>query len=345
MSLIYNISKSKDVYKLEVSQETNYKLIYTSSNDEELITELDLDTNSSTYLNTLKDGNYTIRLNATGEDQVEHNITVTKYLQESINEDIYEILCNTCANDECYKTLSKQDKITLKNKNIFNKILTYQNIYISTYGDNYLSTFSNYLEKSSLLSKCNVQLKINDIYLHEIISGSSKSDEELFSIYLFIYWAGIYFLEKDLINSQDTEELEYLKDKFYYNEIINCSCDLCFNIQDLEEIFNTTLNILKIYSFQLNTIEENINDILDVNYDLDEHSEESILSGKNIKFNKIAKFGFLIENKQENPYQIFDMFNTDITNEFDYLYQNNKSYYLSKNYISHSNIYFKFVKN
>lgn len=345
MSIVYNINKSKDIYSLEVSQITDFKLLYTSDNKNELISEKTLSANSTTQLNTLKDGTYLLRLNAENEDEVTEEIQVIKYLQVSLVQDIYNILCDNCTSTNKCSSISKQDEKLLKNKNIFNKVLTYQNMYLSKYTEDYICNFAKFLESSTLLSKCNIQETVNNITTNERILGSSKYDERLTKTYLYIYWAGIYLLEKDLININDSEEFEFLKEKFKYNDVLNCSCELCFDIEDLENIFNMTLNVPKIYSFQLNSIEEDINDILDVNYDLDLHSEESMLTGKNIQFNKIAKFGFLVENKLENPYQIFDMFNTNVTSEFDYVYENNKSYYLSKNYISHSNIYFKFVKN
>ena len=71
-----------------------------------------------------------------------------------------------------------------------------------------------------------------------------------------------------------------------------------------------------------------------------------MLQGVNIDYNKVAKVGFLIKNLEENPYTIYDAFNNNITTDsFNYFFQDNISYYISKEYVSFSTLHFKFIKN
>lgn len=347
MSIAYNLTKALDIYELEVSQETDYKLVYTSDNKEELISNETLLANNKVSLNTLKDGKYRVVLNADNEEEVTQEIDVVKYLQNSIINDVVEILCGNCTESvSCSQTLSSYERRILESQNIFNKILSYQNIYIPKYGVDYLAIFSRYLEGAIALANCDTQNSINGIVAQEIVTGSSTFDVRMLKTHLFIYWAGLYFLEKSLVDPLDTEEVEFLKDKYQYSTVIDCTCDLCFNITDLENVYNETVNLVEINSYQLDTISEGIDDITNYNYNLVQYSEEVMLGGTEITYSKIGRVGFLIRNKEQNPYKILDILGADITDTvFDYVYQGGVSYYLSKEYVSFSTIYYKFVKN
>ena len=69
-------------------------------------------------------------------------------------------------------------------------------------------------------------------------------------------------------------------------------------------------------------------------------------TSENIEFKNIGRFGFVIKNKQINPYFIFDLLNLNIsTLTFDYVYDAGISYFVSKDYIVPSFNYFKFINN
>lgn len=64
-----------------------------------------------------------------------------------------------------------------------------------------------------------------------------------------------------------------------------------------------------------------------------------------VEYSKIGRIAFAVKNVPENTVKIFDVFNTDITDTvFDKYYNNdlNIQFFISKQYYSHSNIYFKF---
>lgn len=107
----------------------------------------------------------------------------------------------------------------------------------------------------------------------------------------------------------------------------------------------------KIHSFQFDSLTYNIDNIdlvTDEFLNLNglQHLEESLLAGKNIQYDKLGRIGFVIENLAMNPYTILDILNNDITTvTFDYVYDNNISYFVSKEFVTPSIIYFKFQKN
>jgi hypothetical protein len=234
MSIVHNITKSKDTYSLHVSQETEFKLIFISNNNEDIITNKTVKSNTNTILNIYKDGKYKVVLSKQSEDTVIEILFVTNFLLESMNSDILDLMCDPCGKN------SKCNDYDVTSRNIHNKLLSYNNIYLKEYGEGYTTTFLNYISEAVKITNCSLQNKINDIILEENIKGVKNEDKELFNIYLFIHWVGFYFSELKTIDTQDLEEIEFIKDKFNYNQIVSCSCDLCFNINELRDLFENT---------------------------------------------------------------------------------------------------------
>lgn len=109
---------------------------------------------------------------------------------------------------------------------------------------------------------------------------------------------------------------------------------------------------IEIYSFQFETLTDNITNVdklTDAFLDTNglQHTEESMLIGKNIDFSNVGRIGFIIKNTEDNPYDIYDILNNNITNiTFNTSYDsiNNIFYYVSKEYYVPSSLYFKFIK-
>lgn len=353
MAILYNITKTKDEYFLTVSQDTSYVIKYNTNQSFETVANKVLLANTTTTLLFPKDGSYTLELIKTGETTIIENFYIIYNLQKNLSTDIYHVLCNVpCTPTLTQHCLTEEEKKVLQVRNIFNKLLTYQSLYIPNYKVNYLTDFAYFLQQVVLLDKNLFQNSINEIVLKECIDICSPYNKDLFDLFLYFYWAGMYFIEENIINDLDTtdeiklEELKYLKEKFYYSCIVLKYINSNFNIVKLKTIFDNTMDIVEIYSYQLDSISENINDVINSNYHLTQYTETQMEEGVSIEFTKIAKIGFIVKNALENPYTILNSFDTDITNiSFDYVYQNNISYYISKEYVSHSNLYFKFVKN
>lgn len=128
-----------------------------------------------------------------------------------------------------------------------------------------------------------------------------------------------------------------------------------FRISDilkLSECCDEQSEVSDFFSFQFDSLTNNISntDLLTDSFLVDngeKHSQDSIENGKDFIFQKVGRYGFVVKNSPNNPYKIFDVLNNEVTNvAFDTLYdqQNRIFYYISKEYVAPSALYYKFVK-
>lgn len=112
---------------------------------------------------------------------------------------------------------------------------------------------------------------------------------------------------------------------------------------------------LMVYSFQFNDFDltsninsESIDNESFINSNGNLRNVNSLELGENIVFDRTSRFGFIIKNSDENEYSIFDFFNqnvTDIVFNKRYDSETRTLYFVSKEYIVPSTLYYKFVKN
>ncbi|SED10890.1 hypothetical protein SAMN04489761_4301 [Tenacibaculum sp. MAR_2009_124] len=110
---------------------------------------------------------------------------------------------------------------------------------------------------------------------------------------------------------------------------------------------------MEYYSFQFSEISKDITNITEIT-DLFlstngmSHTEDSMLAGKDFPFSNVARYGFVIKNLTPgNTIRIFNFFNTDVTTEvFSSSYDalNQTLYFVSKDYISPSQLFYKLLK-
>ena len=356
MAILYTFIKSLDNHIIEVSQITVYELFYLSDNSNALILSETLAVDTPITLTTVKDGQYKLILLAPGEPNVEILFDVIKYLQDSIIKDSMIILCDAI-NTDCKDTIisqciKKAAKDCLTHKSIFVKLLTFQTLYIPTYGVNYSLIFCNFLEEGALTYNCKLQTTINRILLEECVTGTVKDVTSLFKMFVALYWAGMYFIEKNLAFG-DSAQLTFIDTKFMYDCIVACLCNTCIDINELEAVFTIDPSLSEITFFQYDNTSDDINDIakltpayLDINGQVIE--ESALLAGVTIIFTNIGRIGFIITNVTPDKYSIYDVLNNDITDTvFDKVYDVNTltQTYCSKEFYVPSSVYFKFLIN
>lgn len=355
MAILYTLEKTLDEFVIEVSQITAYELRYISDNSDSLVEAKTLAIDTPITLTATKDGEYELTLIAEGETNVIRVFNVIKYLQNSIILETLNILCGEdlrgCNDAFTTACLTAAGKECLTHKAIFVKLLTFQTLYVPTYGTSYSLIFSNFLEEGANTYGCKLQTTINNILLQECVTGSVKDVKSLFRLYVALYWAGMYFIEENLATGDNTE-LAFIKTKFMYDCIVPCLCNLCIDINGLKEVFTVDPNIAKITSFQFDGTAYDITDVnlltpayLLLNGEI--HEEVDILAGKNITFNSLGRLGFVISNITPGTYLIYDILGNDITTTvFDVVYdtQSLTETFVSKEYYVPSTIYFKFIK-
>ena len=115
----------------------------------------------------------------------------------------------------------------------------------------------------------------------------------------------------------------------------------------IPKLCNVVVNLSEIYSFQYKDLNEEFRDLVHNGTDnLPLYTEEQMLSGVTITYDKIGKVGFIVKNNKENPYLIYDLLGINVTEIFfDYVFSEGISYYISKDYVTFSNVYYRFIKN
>ncbi len=354
MAIIYTLRKRQDEQVLMVSQDTRYTLTYTSDGSSEVIATDTLLSGESVDLLIPKDGAYSITLSAPEESNVTETFNVIKYLQDSIATAAFTLLCNCSQAYENTDCKTRSEKEAIAARGLATKVFTFQTNYIPLYGENFSSDFASFLEQGGTLFTCKLQTSINNLLREECVTGCIGDTSKLFKLHIILYWAGMYFTERALINTSDAADLAFLKAKFYYDDIVGCICECCVKIDELEALY-TIAPVVEtvIYSFQFTDTNSGIADIATV----DEaflatngllHTEESLITGKDIAFTGIARLGFSIATTTEEPYQIFDVLNNDITTTvFDRQYDAARElvFYVTKNIVVPSTVFFKFTKN
>lgn len=240
MPILREIIKNNEEYVLSVSQDTTYILNYILKNSKQEINSGVILENESITLSTIKDGEYELILSAENEEDITDTLKVIKNLQSSIILDVLTVICDYDAKySSSTNCLTKNAKELLQVRNIFNKILTYQSIYLADYGDSYLAAFNQYITRAIKLSNCDIQEQINSILIDECIGSSDSLNFKLFKSYIYLYWTGFYFTDIANIGVNNTDTKEYVDNKYFYNNITECSCCLCYDIAELKTIYDT----------------------------------------------------------------------------------------------------------
>lgn len=246
MAIIYNLKRSKDVYTLNVSQDTDFVLYSVCGGKETKVEEGDIIAADSFDLTTELDGLYKLVLSATGESDLSVNFTVSYHLQNSLILDIENILNGVTiskACDEAYNVCyGNKEKLFLQYKDIFVKMLTFQSLYFDSIDSALVAVFSNFISTSVLNDRCNFQNSINKILKEECIYGSSQSQTNLMIEYVSLYYYATYFIEKNLATG-DAEELEFIEQKFNTETVIpTISENSCIDYTQTETVFDEIIN-------------------------------------------------------------------------------------------------------
>lgn len=155
-------------------------------------------------------------------------------------------------------------------------------------------------------------------------------------------WAMISLIGN--MSSHEAQSLLYLYD--------NLECDIAMEMQS-ECVLKPEELMINVYDWQYGDTVSNIAiaQNIDQNY-LDDIATKSPIAdfnkGKTIAFNKIGRISFALQGAKNNEFRIYDILNQDITEVVFNNYYNDLlklDIYISKEFYSHSNMFFKFIKN
>ena len=208
--------------------------------------------------------------------------------------------------------------------------------------DHFISVVGS-LDKSYLHAKTYGKLNTSEIYilntiyniLNNFTNLTASQKNSLSLLYNHIYYNSsnickTYSINSNLINS---------KKSFIQNALIkartipsNSSSNIIYYWQ--EEDLNTTIEDIIPLTYNSSFFTSKSSDTYD--------NFENI--GKTINYSNVGRIGFYATESDNKSFIVTDILNNDVTNIFDiiYLSDSNATLFVSKNFYSNGNIFFKF---
>lgn len=349
----YDFVKKKDEFIFTPEQETTVTLYYVSSKSAIKITSYLVKETVSMTVPITKDGEYKLLLEVENRPTLEVYFTSFKNLQNSIIAKVKKVLC-PCGDCPC------EDKDFSIQRDTLTEVLAFQTLFLDSYGEDIPCTFTSFLNEAVKSAVCKIQDKINSLLLEEYVYGHMKKLGPLSNFYLGIYWAGMYFIEKQEAGT-DEDQQDFLLTKFRYKDITKCLCGLCISMEDLETIFNKDIvtpeepeepEELEVYYFQFDSLSLAIGDSALVTTDwlaanATKIVESAFLDGIVVPLPTIGRIGFTIK-ADTGTYSIYDELGQNVT---DIVFNTTtdvaegRQIFISKEYYAYSTLYYQLIKN
>lgn len=182
--------------------------------------------------------------------------------------------------------------------------------------------------------------------LRGVLQGSIDFSPVLYKYHIGIYYIALYLEAKS--ETTNTTELNSIKDLYRYNEILPCLLKLGLNPNELELDFNKSETNL--YYWQTSSVDTVQNVAASLTKDLllskPYFPIQFMYEGKVIPLTAVGKLVLAISSIANSDFTIKDSLGTDVTDDFDYLYDSatETALFVSQLSYSHSNIYFIFKR-
>jgi hypothetical protein len=207
------------------------------------------------------------------------------------------------------------------------------------------TTYINQLNIISNFLKCNYSNEII-CYIKNYCFKEIEDTKNLSLLNIGLLYLSFYLL--DLLQAQDKEEANYIKDKYKSSKILKCLRKLGININNFTE---ETIGNMNVYFWQLDNTTDNITNVIptvNVNF-LQNISNQNINifeQGYIVNYNNIGRICFAVSPSVLANFQLTDSLGNDITDEFDthYFPSGQIKLFVSKIPYSYSNVFFKFKK-
>lgn len=303
----------------------------------------------SNTLTILTDGFYKLLVNGT----IVYFSSLPNYRKRLV-ELVKESLCTDCG-CKPVNCLPKEAVDCLKNQSLFNFMQVYSNL-IKPYSistpvslNPFLSTF---YQTTIYNNKCYTIEELCKQLLDTSITGYSVTNPELFNYFIAVHYLGLYLYDVNNINTtvltseEVAEELIYLDTVYNYKAIKKCIRHLGIDVEDVITIDTETV---RVYYWQLNNTEDDINEVLPLISSAYLDTKDSDLysvfrEGKVINYSLIGRVVFAIKETILQNFVIEDSLGNNVTDDFDveYIAPLECVLYVSKSIYTHSNMLFKF---
>src|SRR6187402_240318 len=237
MAILHTLVKNKDIYTLtNLGVDTlSYNLKKDNCSEVKDIVLGTLAQNAEVTFIIQQDGDYVLTLNDESDTLTVSFVYYENFLK-SLVESTKDILCG-CRCKECDNCHSDCDE----NLCLVNGYQTYFNLTSPLYQEYYKSIIPYF--------RCRLQDDLICTTTNQLILGQSDcavvTKEHVMMFYLAIYY-------KQLSQSADEEETEYLNSKFYIKPILNCIRKSGINLTDIQELINTPPSAITLLDTEYN---------------------------------------------------------------------------------------------
>ena len=352
----FSFKRVKDRYILtsKTNSPQNYILTLLKCDDDSIIVEEGVLEDMSlpegiVYLTVLKDGFYTLNVNG-----VTIYFSNWKGHRSKLIPLIKRTLCENCG-CKPVNCMPKEAIDCLRNQSLFTFIQTYTYL-IKPYSVGVAvennPTIFDFLQRNTYSNKCFMLLELCKQLLETCIEGETNTNQKLFNYFIATHYLALYYYDITNINpsilttEEVVEELKYIDKVYEFKHIKKCITALGINIDNVINVDTTNINI---HYWQLNNPVDAINEVLPL-------LSDSYLNGQPTQSYSVFKDGFTVpainigrlvfvvrETSLQN-FILLDSLGNDVTDEFDTAYNNTLSaaVFVSKDYYSNGNYYFKF---
>lgn len=333
-NIYYNFTFKQDKYLLTNKQlvDLEYNLYYLEDTKEDKLIKNDIilgtadEADKTITLPLNKDGRY--RLDLVDINPPNNSIYFKHSLgkRNLIIKGLRKAICKHCrCKDDCDGCMTKEAKMCLTNQSLFNLVQQY--LYINK--DFSLSGFPivspktyNYYTKYFNDNYDYLNHELSKQCLNNILSGSSSVNQDLFAIYLGVYYIGWYLEAKAEIDGLDKESLDYLDKVYNYKELSDCIKKLGIDMNELEEDFNyETINVFY-WQLEIDQTFDDLQTLFNANY-LSTKANQSLdtfQQGFNVPQGSIGKQCFAINNINNQSVILNDALGNDVTDNFETFY-------------------------
>jgi hypothetical protein len=338
MAIAYSYSNYKDEHVLKNNGviDLRYTIVADNCGGNTPFTSGLLISDQSVTLPFKVDGTYSVQLETEFAEQPGPVIKYYKNLLVSFLSNVEQVLCGCAPCNDCEECTDCQTYLAS-----LTKAIAYANLMAPIYTNNFNTIANN--------SICTYSNDILCSLMNEKVYGNPLLKETLLNIVANYYAA---FYAKDMSLAMDASEKQYVKEKYKASKIMKCVERIGIDLGDLKPTTGNEETNPTVYYYQLsdyrathvsNTSQVDLEGAIFLNT-LPYETLDVFAGGFNITYTDVGRIAFAIKGVPNANFQLIDMLNNDITDQFEVSYLTNRgiAVFTSNLIYSHGKIFFKF---
>lgn len=261
-------------------------------------------------------------------------------------------VCPTC--DECcgIDCMTKEAKDCLRGQSLFNYTNSYLHLvkpFSTTFKQVQNPTMFTFIQRIMMNNEDFIRASLYNQIFGTAISGLPSFNEPLFNYYISVYYLGLYNYFKEALSLTEVQGHKDLDIAFDYKAISTCIQNLGFSTVSLTADIIVANKNKKVYYWQETNLALDLGDIqvlLTPTYlaAKDDLPYKIFEDGYVVDYTNVGRPVFVLDDVDDADYAIIDALNNNVTETFDvqYISGTRQALFVSKEFISVSDIYFKF---